>query len=145
MNYRHGQAKKGQNSKEYRTWGDMISRCENPSVERYPRYGGRGIKICERWRRSFADFFADVGAAPSPELTLDRIDNNGNYEPGNIRWATRAEQTKNGSRTRWIEFRGERRTICEWADHVGVNRTTLQARLDRCGWSVERALTTPTQ
>lgn len=73
----------------------MKQRCHNPNQPHYGRYGGRGIQVCERWRNSFADFYADMGDPPGPGYSLDRIDNNGNYEPGNVRWATLAEQRKN--------------------------------------------------
>jgi hypothetical protein len=73
----------------------MIGRCENPNVERYPHYGGRGISICEEWRESFEAFLRDMGRKPSPDHSIDRIDVNGNYEPGNCRWATDSEQQRN--------------------------------------------------
>lgn len=73
----------------------MIKRCENPKNHAYPRYGGRGITVCPEWRSDFAAFLRDVGPRPSPDLSLDRIDNNGNYEPGNVRWATAAQQAQN--------------------------------------------------
>ena len=89
---RHGKTK----SKEYRTWASMKTRCLNPRYSRYPDYGGRGIHICDRWLRSFESFMADVGPAPGLEYSLDRYpNNNGNYEPGNVRWATRSQQQRN--------------------------------------------------
>jgi hypothetical protein len=73
----------------------MIQRCRDPNAENYPKYGGRGIRVCSRWQKDFAAFLADVGPKPSPRHTLDRIDNGGNYEPGNVRWATPKEQAAN--------------------------------------------------
>ncbi|WTW93672.1 hypothetical protein OG216_09905 [Streptomycetaceae bacterium NBC_01309] len=80
---------------EYEIWSSIIKRCENPNYHAYPNYGGRGITICPEWRADFAVFLRDVGYRPSKELSIDRIDNNGNYEPGNVRWATAKEQVAN--------------------------------------------------
>ncbi len=121
----------------------MIRRCTYPSMDRYPQYGGRGISICEQWRKSFESFLADVGRAPSPSHSLDRIDNDGNYEPGNVRWATRSEQTLNSGKSRQITLNGVRQSIGEWSALTGINRQTIQMRLDAYGWSVKKALTTP--
>lgn len=103
-NRRHGESNAARRpaSSEYMTWISMIQRCVNPKHKFWHRYGGRGITVCDRWRSSFENFLADVGRRPSPELSIDRIDNDGNYEPGNVKWSTQAEQISN-------QFRGPRK------------------------------------
>jgi len=125
--------------REYWIWHLMRYRCESPKCRFYPRYGGRGIRVCERWK-DFSNFVADMGPRPSPKYTLERIDNDGNYEPGNCKWATRREQSLNSTRVHRITFRGETHHIAEWARRIGMNPLSLASRLHK-GWSVERALT----
>lgn len=120
----------------------MKDRCLNPKMPQYKNYGGRGITICDRWRKSFIDFLEDVGRRPSLDHTLDRIDNNGNYEPGNVRWATPEEQQNNKRDSRLVSFNGETKTIAQWARHCGMEKSTLYRRI-MSGWDVELALFTP--
>ena len=91
----HGNAKRRQHTSEYRTWRGIINRTNNPRVPEFSDYGGRGITVCERWHNSFSDFLTDMGPKPGPEFSIERLDNNGNYEPGNCKWATPKEQSQN--------------------------------------------------
>jgi hypothetical protein len=120
----------------------MIQRCENPNHRSFHRYGGRGIFVCPAWRSSFDLFIRDAGRRPSYAHSLDRIDNDGGYEPGNVRWATRKEQSRNSSVIRWLTLRGETMPLTDWAKRLGVPGQTITTRLAR-GWPVERALTQP--
>jgi hypothetical protein len=128
-------------SPEYAAWHHMIERCTQPNHKSWAAYGGRGINVCDRWR-SFESFLADMGKRPSPQHSIDRIDNDGGYEPGNCRWATTAEQQRNTSRTKIIEFGGKAQCLTDWAAERGLTKSALIYRLDK-GWPVDRALTTP--
>ena len=97
---KHGHTKPGNPSPEYRSWIAMKTRCNNPNHRHFDNYGGRGIRVCERWVRSFENFLADMGPRPSLQYSLDRIDSEGGYEPGNCRWATRSEQNRNRRKRR---------------------------------------------
>lgn len=130
-------------SAEYEIWRGMKRRCRRVKASDYPAYGGRGIQVCERWKSSFNAFFEDMGPRPSPDHQLDRFPNqDGNYEPGNCRWATRAEQNRNRKDNRMITFRGETLCLADWAKRFGMRKGTLFERLRR-GLSVEEALTIP--
>lgn len=128
---------------EYQLWGDVKSRTTNPNVGCYPRYGGRGIKIHEPWRRSFLTFYHDllteIGPRPNSSYSLDRKDNDGDYEPGNIRWATRIEQTNNTRANKLITINSRTQTLAQWARERGLAYKTVWMRL-HSGWSPERAL-----
>jgi hypothetical protein len=141
----HGECRRSGRAPEYRAWDEMIKRCYNTNRRYYAAYGGRGITVCARWRHSYENFLADVGRRPSPQHSLDRKDNNGHYEPGNVRWATKQEQaqnTRNVERAKRITFGGHTRTFREWAEATGIGMTLIINRL-KLGWSVEEALTTP--
>jgi hypothetical protein len=127
---------------EYRAWADMKSRCYWTKAKAFKSYGGRGITVCDEWRTDFPAFLEHIGPRPGSGYSLDRIDVNGNYEPGNVRWATRSEQASNMRRTKLLEFNGLRMTVTHWARHIGIDKRTLEFRL-RAGWTVERALTAP--
>lgn len=122
----------------YRTWSAMINRCHSDTSEAWDWYGGRGIKVCDRWRYSFENFLEDMGERPSGK-SLDRIDVNGNYEPSNCRWATNEEQQNNRRDNVLLEYQGRQQSAAQWARELGISKTTIFARL-RKGWTVERAL-----
>lgn len=127
---------------EYNIWAQMKHRCHNEDGATYGRYGGRGIYVCEAWRESFAVFLKGMGPRPSPEHTVERIDNDGPYSPENCKWGTWDEQYRNRRQTVWIEFRGERKCKKDWCQEFGLDEGTFGARLRR-GWDLERALTLP--
>lgn len=123
-------------------WRCIIGRCEKPSCRAYPEYGGRGIRICDRWK-TFENFAADMGPRPSPGHSVDRYpDNNGNYEPNNCRWATRTEQQNNMRSNVLLEFRGMVRTLAQWSSEIGIERSVLRTRM-KLGWTTEQVLSTP--
>jgi len=130
-------------SPTYSTWLSMRSRCNPNNVGTHAAkwYADRNVTVCDRWAL-FENFLADMGERPEG-MTIDRIDTDGNYEPGNCRWATLQEQVRNRKATRFIEYNGEARTASEWGALLGLRPGTLRARLDH-GWSVERALEPPT-
>lgn len=127
----------------YKTWAEMRSRCSNPENKSYPRYGGRGIAVCARWDKSFEAFLADMGDRPSPTSTLDRIDNDGNYEPGNCRWATKREQTRNRSVAKNVTFSGITLPLLDWCERYGASYSMVHSRIFKHGWPLELALFAP--
>jgi hypothetical protein len=128
---------------EWDIWMAMKDRCHNENHRSYKRYGGRGIRVCPEWRDDFASFLACVGPRPSPKHSIERIRNNEGYAPGNVRWATRAEQARNKSNNHWISFRGETLILTDWARRLGISGTVLRRRMELLDWDLERALTTP--
>lgn len=134
MHKTHGMAA----SREYKCWMGMIQRCTNKNTPFFKWYGGRGISVCERWRSSFIDFFADMGESPTKKHSLGRIDNDGNYEPGNVEWQDMRTQSLNKRSNHYIEHKGERLTITQWATKLGLNYITIINRLQR-GKTLEQA------
>jgi len=131
-------------TKIYREWNKMKQRCNGKNLRDYRDYAERGIKVCDRWVNDFQSFYDDVSKLPNfkePGYSLDRIDNDGDYEPGNVRWADSITQANNRRNNVLITYNGETYTQAEWARKMGINYATLQTRL-LSGWSIERALTT---
>lgn len=128
----------------HRLWKSIKARCNNPKVRSYRNYGGRGIKMWPPWNASFRLFLAEIlieiGPKPSPKHSIDRIDNERGYEPGNLRWATNAEQSRNRRGVHRIEFDGASRTFEEWSAITGIKAGTIRHRVMRGGWGVADAL-----
>lgn len=133
----HGMSK----TPEHKVWIAMRHRCNNPKNAHYRNYGGRGIRVCERWD-DFTKFISDLGPRPTPGHTLERIDNDGDYCPENVCWATRRTQTRNRRIKRLLTLNGETHPTWVWARRLGVPLSRLHSRLHR-GWSERRTLTQP--
>lgn len=141
----HGYGGHGKNLRtEYKIYHGILQRCYNPNNPAYKNYGGRGIKVCERWRNSVEAFIDDMGPRPSKAHSVERKDNNGNYEPDNCVWATQREQMQNTRVTPRLTFQNKTLTMAEWAAQFNMETHTLGTRLKR-GWPVGRALTQPVQ
>lgn len=151
----HGESHQGgKGTPEYRSWLRMRERCYYEKGVNYDNYGGRGVRVCDRWRNSFSAFLEDMGRKPAASHTLDRIDSNLSYScgkceecllnqwPANCRWADSSTQQNNKTNNKILEFNGKRQTMAQWAEELGINKKTLKARLGKYGWSVERALST---
>lgn len=142
--FKHG----GSTSKLRSVWAKMISRCYRKGDKEYPRYGERGIKVCEEWKE-YGNFYKWAISAGYDEdakrgvCTLDRIDNNGNYSPENCRFTTMKRQSNNRRDNQILEFDGEMHTVSEWAEIKGIKIGTLWKRVNKLGWSIEQALTEP--
>lgn len=135
---KHGHSHRDKLTREYSAWVNMRQRCINPNVRQYPNYGGRGIKVCDRWE-VFENFLADMGAQPSG-LTLDRIDVDGDYEPDNCRWADMTTQENNRTNNHRLTFNGETLGVTEWERRTTISRHTLLKR-ERLGLPIEEIFT----
>jgi hypothetical protein len=130
----------GSKTQLYLIWNTMLNRCRNPKVKEFKNYGARGIDVCPRWWK-FENFKVDMGDRPFG-TTLERADNQGNYDPRNCYWATRASQARNKRNNRVITYKGRSQILQDWANDLGINAAALHHRL-ASGWSIEKALTTP--
>lgn len=137
---KHGHKFRGKATRTYYAWQSAIERCRNKKSAEFHNYGLRGIAVCESWH-TFANFLADMGECP-PGRSLDRIDNNSGYRPGNCRWATASEQTNNRRVTIFLTYSGTTMPVTCWAKKLGIKRCTILYRL-KVGWSTELALTAP--
>ena len=126
----------------YRIYRGVINRCNNPNVEIFEHYGGRGIKLCQEWSDFEVFYKWAIEAGYKDNLTLERIDNDGDYKPDNCRWATMKEQGLNTRNSLLIEYKGNTQTLKEWSDQLGMKYLVLYKRLQR-GWSIEKTFTTP--
>ena len=140
----HGYSRVNARTPDYLCWDAMKSRCINSRSANYVNYGARGISVCDRWLGSFGflNFISDMGSRPSPRHSLDRINNDGNYEPSNCRWATTRQQARNKRTARIVEFNGESLPIVEWSERTGLKYDIIHNRISS-GWSPSDALTTP--
>lgn len=125
---------------EYYTWSSMIQRCTNENNIHFDAYGGRGISVCAEWRAAFEPFLEYIGTRPSDAHSIDRIDTNGNYEPGNVRWAVKEIQSNNTRSNVYLTYAGRRQSVAQWSRETGIGASTLAQRV-RLGWTPERALT----
>lgn len=129
-------------SKTYQVWTHMIGRCTNPKDRAYKYYGARGIKVCKRWLDSFENFFDDMGESPL-NLSLDRIDNNGDYCKNNCRWATKKEQAMNRRNTKFFTHNGKTLCMSDWSKELGGSKSLISFRINKLGWSLQKAVFTP--
>lgn len=141
---KHGHTIGHKPTPEYRAWAQMMTRCNNPNADKYAYYGGRGIKVCDRWQK-FENFLADMGVKPSKGHSVERKNNDGDYCPENCRWATKKEQSSNRRSNTLVTYQGRTQTLKQWAEEIGMKYATLHARISIRGWSVERSFTEPVE
>lgn len=137
----HGHTKGKKPTSIYGSWQSMHKRCYNLNFKQFNDYGGRGIKVCERWH-NFENFLDDMSESWSKGLEIDRIDNDGDYTLDNCKWSTRYQQSRNKRNNVWLTLGDRTQILADWAREIGLNPQTIQDRI-AYGWSVQRALTTP--
>lgn len=137
VNKKHGK----RNSLTYSVWSNIKQRCYNPNASGYENYGGRGIKVCSRWKNSFENFYYDMGKRPSKNHSIDRVNNNGDYSKENCRWATKKQQNRNSRHCKKITFNNQTLTLSEWAEKTGIKLPTLNYRFYVAKWNIKDVLT----
>lgn len=130
-------------TEEYSVWDKIKTRCNNKRSLSYKQYGGRGIKVCDRWLNSFENFLEDMGERPTNKHSIDRIDNNGDYTPENCRWANKAEQANNRNNNLIINYKSEEKTLAEWCFILKLNYETIRHRINYLKWNIEDAFEKP--
>lgn len=138
----HGHAKVGRKTTIYQRWSAMRARCNNQNNKHFHNYGGRGIKVCDRWDKSFLSFLEDVGDIPHG-MQLDRINNDGDYEPSNVKWSTNKENSNNRRDTLYLTLYGITRKVSVWSKITGIKKQVLSQRVNKLGWTDQSALLTP--
>lgn len=136
----HGEARK---TKEYNIWSKMKSRCLNTNDKSFHDYGGRGITVCDSWSCSYSNFLHDMGRAPSPKHSIERIENDKGYSPDNCKWATRIEQANNTRVNRFVEYKGQTKTLSEWCRELNLNYDMVEGRLNKWKWNIIDAFEIP--
>jgi hypothetical protein len=142
LTFKHGERCRSIYSPEYKAWDSMKDRCYNQKNKNWHLYGGRGISVCDKWLNDFSEFLKDMGRRPTGMQSIDRIDNNGNYEPLNCRWATALQQSRNRSNNRIVEYQGQLVPLSLAADLAGIPYITVKSRLGK-GWDIKDALSRP--
>ena len=125
--FKHGMSK----SPEYQAWADLKDRCYNPNNKYFFNYGGRGIKVCDRWLESFENFFEDMGYRPSKRFSIERVENNGIYEKNNCKWGTKYEQERNKRSNVYLEYNGKLKIVKDWSKEIGISNTTISNRIKK--------------
>lgn len=145
-NAKHGGKSNGKTERLYRIWDGMKKRCENSNSDAFVLYGGRGIRVCDEWKHDYSQFREwALRSGYRDDLTIDRIDTDGDYEPFNCRWANAKEQANNRRNNHLIEYNGKKQSINEWAKETGLSYRVIHSRIFQYGWDIEKTLTTKLQ